>query len=86
MSSLIILDEPGKMISEAMSIMFAKFIKFLGTKYHRQTLMITHNTNLSNIADNLLVFTKDKSEVSHVSLPIDIETDNLKESIEKILE
>ena len=46
-----ILDEPGKMISEIASVRFAEFIKFLGTSFDRQTIMITHNDSLLNIGD-----------------------------------
>lgn len=47
-----ILDEPGKMISKDMSERFGEFIKQLGKDFNRQTIMITHDTNLSNIGDN----------------------------------
>lgn len=48
------LDEPGKMISEQMSVKFAEYIKFLGKQFGLQVIMITHNENLANIADNAL--------------------------------
>lgn len=48
------LDEPGKMISEQMSVKFAEYIKFLGKQFGLQIIMITHNENLANIADNAL--------------------------------
>lgn len=49
----IILDEPGKMVSADMSIRFGEFIKKLGEEFERQTIMITHNDNLTNIADHI---------------------------------
>lgn len=49
----IILDEPGKMVSADMSIRFGEFIKRLGEDFDRQTIMITHNDNLTNIADHI---------------------------------
>lgn len=47
----VILDEPGKMVSAEMSVRFGEFIKQLGDDFNRQTIMITHNDNLTNIAD-----------------------------------
>lgn len=49
----IILDEPGKMVSAEMSVKFGEFIKKLGEDFDRQTIMITHNDNLTNIADKV---------------------------------
>lgn len=49
----VILDEPGKMVSAEMSIKFGEFIKKLGQEFNRQTIMITHNDNLTNIADKV---------------------------------
>lgn len=54
----IILDEPGKMISSEMSIKFGEFIKKLGDEFDRQTIMITHNDNITAIADNVEVVVK----------------------------
>ena len=67
MSGTLLYDEPGKMISEQMSVKFAEYIKFLGKHYNRQTIMITHNENLSNVADKTFVVTKDTNGVSQVS-------------------
>lgn len=64
MSSTLLYDEPGKMISEQMSIKFAEYIKFLGSHYNRQTIMITHNENLSNVADKTYIVKKNRSGVS----------------------
>jgi DNA repair exonuclease SbcCD ATPase subunit len=55
----IILDEPGKMVSADMSIRFGEFIKKLGEEFERQTIMITHNDNLTNIADNCIEIIKE---------------------------
>lgn len=49
----VILDEPGKMVSAEMSIRFGEFIKKLGAEFDRQTIIITHNDNLTNIADKV---------------------------------
>jgi predicted ATPase len=46
MNSMLILDEPGKMVSEQASVRFGNFIKFLGNNFGKQTIMITHNENL----------------------------------------
>ena len=64
MCSTLLYDEPGKMISEQMSIKFAEYIKFLGSHYGRQTIMVTHNDNLANVADKTIMVTKDTNGVS----------------------
>lgn len=64
MSGTLLYDEPGKMISEQMSIKFAEYIKFLGKHYNRQTIMITHNENLSNVADKTFQVRKDRNGIS----------------------
>lgn len=58
MCSTLLYDEPGKMISEQMSVKFAEYIKFLGDHYDRQTIMVTHNDNLTSVADRTIVVTK----------------------------
>lgn len=64
MCSTLLYDEPGKMISEQMSIKFAEYIKFLGSHYGRQTIMVTHNDNLANVADKTIMVAKDVNGVS----------------------
>lgn len=64
MNGTLLYDEPGKMISEQMSVKFAEYIKFLGNHYDRQTIMVTHNDNLSNVADKTFVVRKDNSGIS----------------------
>lgn len=51
-NNAVLLDEPGKMVSELASVKFAEFVKFLGNSFNRQTIMVTHNDNLLNVADN----------------------------------
>lgn len=48
----VILDEPAKMLSADMSNKFGDFIKTLGEDFNRQTIMITHNDVIGNVADN----------------------------------
>ena len=67
MSATLLYDEPGKMISEQMSVKFAEYIKFLGKHYNRQTIMITHNDNLSNVADKTFNVTKNRNGISVVT-------------------
>lgn len=67
MSATLLYDEPGKMISEQMSVKFAEYIKFLGKHYGRQTIMITHNDNLSNVADKTFQVKKDRNGVSNAT-------------------
>lgn len=50
-NSCIILDEPGKMISEQASVKFGEFIKFLGNNFDKETIMITHNENIASMAE-----------------------------------
>lgn len=57
-SKTIILDEPGKMVSELASIRFTEFVKYLGTELDKQTIMITHNDTLMNAADKTYLVTK----------------------------
>lgn len=64
MNGTLLYDEPGKMISEQMSIKFAEYIKFLGNHYNRQTIMVTHNDNLSNVADKTFIVRKDVNGIS----------------------
>ena len=66
MSGSLLFDEPAKMISEQMSIKFAEYIKFLGNHYNRQTIMITHNENIANVADNTFMVSKDINGISKV--------------------
>ena len=56
-SRTIILDEPGKMISEQASVRFSEFVKYLGTELDKQTIMITHNDTLMSAADKTYVVT-----------------------------
>lgn len=72
MNATLFYDEPGKMISADMSIKFAEYLKFLGVYYGRQTIMITHNDNITNVADKTFNVTKDANGVSRIS-----EIDNL---------
>lgn len=65
MSGTLLYDEPAKMVSEQMSGKFAEYVKFLGTQYGRQTIMITHNEHLANIADRTFNVHKDNNGISH---------------------
>lgn len=47
----IILDEPGKHISEDYVVPFVELIKSLSDTFHRQIIMVTHNTDLTESAD-----------------------------------
>ena len=67
MSGTLLYDEPGKMISAEMSIKFAEYLKFLGKQYGRQTIMITHNENLVNVADTTFTVAKNQQGISTVT-------------------
>lgn len=71
MNATLFYDEPGKMISEQMSVKFAEYIKFLGSHYNRQTIMITHNDNLSSVADKTFLVRKDANGIS-TAIPITV--------------
>ncbi|PWK13940.1 hypothetical protein C7459_106220 [Tumebacillus permanentifrigoris] len=46
-----ILDEPGKHVSEEYSRPVAEFLKQLSTAFGRQIIMVTHNQHLANTGD-----------------------------------
>jgi len=78
-------DEPGKMISEKMSVKFAEYIKFLGSHYDRQTIMVTHNDSLANTGDLTYYVSKNNLGVSSVldnSLISGIDIDDVFNEIE----
>ena len=58
MNKAIFFDEPGKMVSSMMSVKFAEYVKFLGKHFNRQTIMITHNEDLSVTADKSFLVSK----------------------------
>lgn len=86
-NACLILDEPGKMISEQMSVKFAEYIKFLGKHFGKQTIMITHNENLSNIANKTFYVQKNRNGVSNVSdiSNITVEMDLINNSVKEIM-
>ena len=67
MSGTLLYDEPGKMISAEMSLKFAEYVKFLGTNYAKQTIMITHNDRISEVADKTYTVIKNSNGVSRVN-------------------
>jgi DNA repair exonuclease SbcCD ATPase subunit len=86
-NACLILDEPGKMISEQMSVKFAEYIKFLGKHFGKQTIMITHNENLSNIANKTFYVQKNRNGVSNVSdiSNVIVEMDLINSSVKEIM-
>ena len=66
MSGTLLYDEPGKMISADMSVKFAEYVKFLGTQYGKQTIMITHNDRLAGVADKTFMVEKNQNGISSV--------------------
>lgn len=87
-NACLILDEPGKMISEQMSVKFAEYIKFLGKHFGKQTIMITHNENLSNIANKTFYVQKNRSGVSTVSdiSNVTVEMDLVNSAVKEIMD
>ena len=87
-NACLILDEPGKMISEQMSIKFAEYIKFLGKHFGKQTIMITHNENLSNIANKTFYVQKNHNGISNVSdiSNVTVEMDLVNSAVKEIMD
>ena len=82
----VFLDEPGKMIDEQRSIKFAEYIKELGSNYDKQTIMITHNTNLKDIADQTYYVSQNPNLVSQVSEIQDIPLANIENTVKEQLD
>lgn len=55
---LLLLDEPGKMISETASLHYGEFVRDMITSYDRQCIMITHNKALMGVADHSILVEK----------------------------
>ena len=66
-NNAIILDEPGKMVSEQASVKFAEFVKKISEMFDKQTIMVTHNESLELVADHGISISKNNnvSEVSY---------------------
>lgn len=61
----IILDEPGKHVSEDFIVPMIEFLKSVGETFGRQIILVTHNTHLTESADSAyhVRLTGGKSEV-----------------------
>lgn len=82
----VFLDEPGKMIDEQRSIKFAEYIKELGKNYNKQTIMITHNTSLKDIADQTYYVSQNANLISQVSELQDIPLANIENIVKEQLD
>jgi len=82
----VFLDEPGKMIDEQRSIKFAEYIKELGKNYNKQTIMITHNTSLKDIADQTYYVSQNANLISQVSELQDVPLDNIENIVKEELD
>lgn len=82
----VFLDEPGKMIDEQRSIKFAEYIKELGKSYNKQTIMITHNTSLKDIADQTYYVSQNANLISQVNELTDVPLGNIEESVKEKLD
>lgn len=80
------MDEPGKMISEEMSVKFAEYIKFLGKQFGLQIIMVTHNDNLSAIADETFIVTKNNNGVSNASTLVNLTGNFVAQDIQNVFE
>ncbi|WP_455258032.1 ATPase [Peptoniphilus asaccharolyticus] len=67
----LILDEPGKHVSEEYVFNLGEFLRRSSTMFHRQIIMVTHNKYLSEICDKSFLV-EQKNSVSKVS-PIENE-------------
>jgi DNA repair exonuclease SbcCD ATPase subunit len=81
----VFLDEPGKMIDEQRSIKFAEYIKELGKNYNKQTIMITHNTSLKDVADQSYYVSQNNNLISQVSEIEDVELMSIEEIVRKVI-
>ena len=81
----VILDEPGKMIDEQRSIKFAEYIKELGNTYNKQTIMVTHNVSLKDVADQTYYVSQNNNLISKVNKIEDIPLENIEKSVEEKL-
>lgn len=82
----VFLDEPGKMIDEQRSIKFAEYIKELGKNYNKQTIMITHNTSLKDIADQTYYVSQNANLISQVSELQDVPLANIENIVKEQLD
>ena len=73
------------MVSEQMSVKFAEYIKFLGKQFGLQIIMVTHNENISSIANDTFVVSKNRNGISVVSPFVNLTTSTITEDINNIL-
>lgn len=81
----IFLDEPGKMIDEQRSIKFAEYIRELGKTYNKQTIMITHNQSIKDVADETYYVSQDNNLISKVTKFEDIPLQNIETMVKEAL-
>lgn len=62
----IILDEPGKHVSEEYSMQLANFLKHVSQTFHRQVILVTHDRQLAEAGDKVFLVEL-KSGVSHLA-------------------
>ena len=63
------IDEPGKWIDDESSVRFAKFLNKLSHKFNRQLLLITHKSDIQNVADNVICVYQENG-VSNVDITL----------------
>lgn len=66
LSGPLILDEPGKHVSNDYIFNLGEFLKQSSNVFHRQIIMVTHNPHLSQISDKSF-YVKNKGGISEVS-------------------
>lgn len=54
----VLFDEPGKMLSAVLGVKFANDLKDLGAIFGRQNIIVSHDENIINVADNSIYVTK----------------------------
>jgi DNA repair exonuclease SbcCD ATPase subunit len=86
MNSSILLDEPGKMIDEQRSLKFAEYIKELGDSYNKQTIMITHNSSLADVADKTYYVSQGDDLISKVSEIDQVMLDSIESQVKEELD
>lgn len=63
----LILDEPGKHVSEDYIFNLGEFLRKSSTMFHRQIIMVTHNNYLSQICDKSFIV-EQRNSISKVSV------------------
>lgn len=62
------LDEPSKMVDAISSGEFANFLKTLSVDFNRQNIIVTHDSNIMNVADKCYYATQNEKGITSLEL------------------